>query len=272
MYQPWLLLVELAVLGATIYFFWLTQQAGSPNSADIEQKMSKIVRERITAQNEAMTHDVGALVQEMETTAAEMRAQWTRQSLLLQDAIRRVNETDVRLKTLTAQVETPQTAAVSTPQSAGADNTLGDALAEYRRYLLTAGRPAGSANRIVGHVRGFALWWGGRQYEQMQVRPINPAEAEAYNQYLRDGGLKTATIRRKLNAVKEFLRWLEMQVRPAVPPPIAAPSQVKAVIPAAADRRTRVHSLAEQGLDVRTIAARTEMEQEAVRILLRDDV
>ncbi len=262
MYQPWLLLVELAVLGATIYFFWMTLQAAKKNRAEIEDDVQKMVREYTAAQNDAMARDVAALVQEMESTAAEMRAQWTRQNVMLQDALRRADETETKLQSLLANTATPTAA----PIPVSAAETLGDALDDYHRHLLDAGRTPDSAGRMVGHVKGFARWWGGQRYERVQLRPIDPTEAETYHDVLRDEGLKTATIRRKINAVKDFLAWLNKRAQPAISP---APTVARVPVN---DRRSVVQTLAQQGLDVRTIAARAEMEQETVRILLRDDV
>lgn len=265
MYQPWLLLVELAVLGATIYFFWVTQHSAQKNRAEIADDVQKMVREYTSAQNDAMARDVAALVQEMESAAAEMRAQWARQNAELQDALRRATETESKLQSLLANTATQPVSVAATTVSAG--ETLGDALEDFHRHLLDAGRTPDSAGRIVGHVKGFARWWGGQRFERVQLRPIDPAEADAYHDVLRAEGLKIATIRRKMNAVKDFLNWLETRVRPAVSQPVPAASPAPAN-----DRRSVVQTLAQQGLDVRTIAARTGMEQETVRILLRDDV
>lgn len=263
MYQPWLLLVELAVLGATVYFFWMTRLAAQKNRAEIEEDVHKMVREYTAAQNDAMARDVAALVQEMESTAADMRAQWTRQNVMLQDALRRAGETEAKLQSLLADTAIP-TAAPAAPISAA--ETFGDALAAYHRHLLDTGRTPDSAGRMAGHVKGFARWWGGQRYERVQLRPINPAEVEAYSEFLYGDGLKPATVRRKINAVKDFLAWLDERT-----PPAASPAPVVSPAPAN-DRRSVVKTLAQQGLDIRTIAARAGIEQETVRILLRDDV
>lgn len=271
MYQPWLLLVELGVLGVTIYFFWLTRQAAQRNRAEILEDVQKMVREYTSAQNDAMTRNVAALVQEMESTAAEMRAQWTRQSIELQDALRRAEETEAKVHSMlanTAVSAVPAATIVHTDSPAAAENTLGAALEEYYRHLLDAGRTPDSAGRMVGHVKGFARWWGGQRYERVQLRPINPAEVEAYSEVLHGENLKVATIRRKLNAVKDFLAWLNHRSPSAEPVKVSAP--VKST--PQTERRAVVQMLAQQGLDIRTIAARTGMEQETVRILLRDDV
>ena len=266
MYQPWLLLVELAVLGATVYFFWMTRQAAQKNRAEITDDVQKMVREYTAAQNDAMARDVAALVREMESTAAEMRAQWTRQSIELQDTLRRAEETETKLQSLLAATVTPAAPAAEALPTASAGETFGNALADFHRHLLDAGRTPDSAGRMVGHVKGFARWWGGQRYERVQLRPIDSAEVEAYHDVLRDEGLKTATIRRKINAVKDFLAWLNARVQPVSPP---TPNITRAPV---SDKRSVVQTLAQQGLDVRTIAARAKMEQETVRILLRDDV
>lgn len=278
MYQPWLLLVELIVLAVTIYFFLMTRRAATGAHRQTEEMVIKLVKQRTEAHNTAMARDVATLVKEIEETAAEMRAQWTRQSIMLQDALNRVEAAEAAFHTPPPPVETapvaPAAPATASPPARAeiSGDTLGDALTAYRRHLAAGGRSAAAVSRSVGYVRAFALWWGGKRFERVQLRRINHSEADDYFDVLQTEGLQPDTIRRKMNAVRDFLDWLDVQLQltsiPAVSPPTAA--QNGAI--SAHHRHEMVKVLAQKGLDVPGIAAKIGLERETVRILLRNNV
>ncbi len=275
MYQPWLLLVELIVLAATIYFFLMTRQSATDAHRQTEEMVVKLVKERTEAHNTAMARDVATLVKEIEETAAEMRAQWTRQTVMLQDALKRVEAAEAAFNAPPPPIEAAPvapTTPAATPSPARVEisgDTLGDALTAYRRHLTAAGRSAAAVNRSVGYVKAFALWWGGKRFERVQLRRINHSEADDYFDELQSEGLQPDTIRRKMNAVRDFLDWLDTQLQLAAEPAASPPTAVQNGATSTHHRHAMVKLLAQKGLDVPGIAAKTGLERETVRILLR---
>lgn len=270
MYQPWLLLVELIVLGATIYFFWMTQRAAATNQREIEKRVATMVKERIEAHNTAMARDVATLVKEIEETAADMRAQWTRHAMRLQDGVQRLENIETAPPRVAPKLmPTPPTFPITRPETP--TQMFGDALKSYRGYLTDSKRSTTAVNRAMGYVKSFALWWGGKRYERVQVRPINHTEIDNYIEVLQTQGLRPDTVRRKMNAVREFFDWLDEYFhRPSQPAttaiPMASANGVAQSPPPS--RKSLVQSLAQQGMDIRAIAAETGLERETVRILL----
>ncbi len=274
MYQPWLLLVELIVLAVTIYFFMMTRRAATDAHRQTEEMVIKLVKQRTEAHNTAMARDVATLVKEIEETAAEMRVQWTRQSIMLQDALKRVEAAEDAFNAPPPIEAAPVTpvAPAAAPAPARAEisgDTLGDALTAYRRHLAAVGRSAAAVSRSVGYVKAFALWWGGKRFERVQLRRINHSEADDYFDELQSEGLQPDTIRRKMNAVRDFLEWLDAQLQLAATPAASPPTAAQNGATATHHRHEMVKLLAQKGLDVPGIAAKTGLERETVRILLR---
>lgn len=306
MYQPMLLLAEIVILGVNIYFFWLIRKYYKDIQTRIFD--INLAKDEIQTSpgptNMKMAKDVAALLTELQSAAKSVRENWLRQQNAMQTMLSEAQETRADLENLLARVETMPAepvvaapaavipmAASSGPAASASSGlevspsmSLTEAMEKFGESIVENGRSEATANRILSHIRGFAQWWGGHRYEQMRLRRIGTDESEIYFDYLQSQDYQPNTIKRKMNALKAFIGWTndvldeeEEALLPAVP--VAAspgdvnpePANTPAAAPAPqpiADRKTMVLNLAQQGLDQRTIAAKTGMEQEAVRMLL----
>lgn len=287
MSQPFLLFVELIILGVVAYLFWLTRKA----AADVEEQINKALAENAQkqsrGQNIAVAKDIAALLQELEAAANDMRAEWTRQSLLMQNSLKQSERAQSELNDLLAHYDAiqsvSQTDGEALPSNMDTDTssailqeTIVDAINNYTEYLANQDdRSPATIARMGGHLKSFALWWGGQHYEKAQLRRISPAEVDEYYNYLNEHNLKKDTVRRKINTLKNFLDWieprielLERKMKPAPPPASVSAQNTSSPL---VDRKKLVRALAAQGFDLSVIAAKTGMEREAVRMLLRSE-
>ncbi len=278
MFQPLPLLLEVILLGATAYLFWLTRKAASDVERRIEFAIKEAEKKGAVLGNVKMAQDVSRLLSELQSTAGEMRAEWTRQNITLQETLKRAKMAEASLNgaLALANVASPSLPVAATPPTRpqmAAPLTLGDAIALYGKHLSTKGRNDAAVSRTLGHIKNFVHWWGGQRYEQVLLRRIDAAETESYFDYLRAQNYRPATIKRKMRTLKTFINWAntllttarEASTPAAVPTP---PAPQKAEATPAARRRQTVLALAKQGLDLRAIAAKIGMEQEAVRMIL----
>lgn len=302
------LLVEIVLLGLTAFFFWRTQklarQLRDETRTMVDQNKLDNVRmaqDVATVLNElqstagAIQDDWSYQHADLQKTLVQAKETQTELTELLAKAQTAQQYSSFPLSIFSAIPEEPAADKNSRVASVTADKpakkseaanplssrTMAQAIAEFGAYLDVAGRSETTAARAVSYVKGFAVWWGGQRYETVPLDQFDPLETEAYFEFLRGQNHHADTLKRKMNALKMFCSWVEALSAPVAPvsAPVAPVVDLPAV-PAAEpeapqqlsrlERRRQVLSLAEQGLDYRTIAARTGLEQESVRMILTD--
>ncbi len=276
MLQPTLLLVEIILVGVTGYLLWMVRRTLTEAQKDAAELIAAAQTKTagVDPVSLKMAQDVSVLLNDLQRTAGTVQADWVKRRQTMQSTLARAEAIEERLRDLLAQADSapapPAVAAATAPPVAEA--TLADGLQQFRQYLLHAGSPEKTVTRRMGHVTGFAAWWGGHRYEQVSLTRLGAESVEAYLNHLRNRNYQPGTINRKAKAIWAFRNWLnniclaETPVAFILPSASAGePQQPEATV---ANRRRMVQQLARQGVDHREIAAQTGLEQEAVRILL----
>jgi hypothetical protein len=253
--------------------------------ADVRSNVQDM-RAEWQGEKEALRHQL----EQAEKTVAEMRAQVVQ----------------ARMQPGTCALPTHIPGAVATglaTHTAACDLTLDDGLGLFVSHLRASGLSESSIKGIAGPVHQFALWLGGQRHAHVELRAVDPSEVERFVGHLYRRHQNLTTIRRKASAVRRFLTWSResefeptvaqtpAQKQPAVvpvtvrpeetcpvdsqpecyPPKFRPPVTTYSPFPAAsavAERRQTVLSLAHQGVDAATIAARVGIDRETVRMLL----
>lgn len=174
----------------------------------------------------------------------------------------------------------------------------------FGEYLRISGCGHDVVSVAIEHAQEFVIWYTNQFNDQTPPGPIEAQHLEDYLQNMESLGYDPDTIKRRFIALKAYISWvnniLEAEDAPAAqsqPQPRTAVSpappvddtdttlqaktmllgDTKSAQPPAADiedanrpaeKFSRVFSLADEGLDQLAIAARTGLEQEAVRMLL----
>jgi hypothetical protein len=249
-----------------------------------------------------MVSSVADLLAELQAAASAVRDDWLRQEASLQEMLER---TETATADLAALLEQAATVINSQPVSfepmecdandatlsevygdASPSLSLADAVVAFGEHLSTTGASQNAIKRTLGHVRDFTAWLGGQRYAELLLSRIDSTDVEAYLDYLKAQDYQPSTIKRKAAALGAFRNWADTLVSGAQPydeatvhskdsrlPVVrgeAVPPtwQLSAGMLAGTDRRRIVLDLAGQGLDQRTIAARTGLEQDTVRLVL----
>jgi hypothetical protein len=295
--SQFLLLLEIILLVATAYIYWLTRQLLIEQQAtptDLPQSGSKGDSEAT-----AIVKHVTDLLTDVESTVSTVRNDLIRQSAYLQETINRAETTREELEALLDQAKaqhyssqteevTAITPPIKMPKDISIALTLASALNDFGKYLQTSGRSENTINSMLSHVRGFVTWLGGQCCEEIPLRRINPTEIETYFDYLSNQNYQLGTLKRKRTVLRTFIVWLNDLVADE---PLNADTEVMMTLPASQDtglgklgsnrkkdifpqcdsaphHYQQVFALANQGLDQSAIAAKTGLEQEAIRILL----
>lgn len=287
-----LLLVEIGLVLATGYLFWLNRRqmailraAATPHSADGAPSDR--------AAQVDMMHDLADVLGEVRSAVEDMRAEWQRERDALRYQLEQAEKTiaEMRAQMNQARTLTPQgfstlpvpeqacrPAQLGAPASDGASIRLDRAIERFTDHLIQSGLSERSVKRISASVREFAGWFGGQCYASLSADAIEHSHIERYIQQWQRRRLRPSTIRRKAATVRRFLAWRDAQprttvtevgvraLRPVATAPRPAPSLVEPMT--VADRRAAVFDLAEQGLDTSLIAARLGLERDTVRMLL----
>jgi hypothetical protein len=293
--QYTLLFLEVIILGVTIYFFWLTRQ-----SAAAVNRQAQAGSHSGKPDTAGMVRELTDLVSELQAAAYATQTDLARQKVEVQQVVNRAEIMVTELHSLLKQAEivpprfTPFTFGETAESDAGQPKriiasaetaeTLGQALLDFGGYLAQNGRSQSSASRTLGYVRHFLQWLNGQRYEDAPLSKIDPLEIEAYHNHLGGHNVSSQTVKRKITAIRQFTDWVTLERDDALPPdnaPAGRPKppvhkihgQLEQPVPSAggaggANRYKTVYALAEQGLDHPAIAARTGLEQEAVRMLL----
>lgn len=295
--SQFLLLLEIILLVATTYTYWLTRQLVIKQQATV----TNLPQSGIKEDSEATTivKHVADLLAEIESTASTVRNDLIRQSAHLQETIKRAEISREGLEILLDQTKiqhcSPQieeitgtTPPAKTPNDISTTLNLASALNDFGKYLQTSGRSESTVNSMLSHVRGFVTWLGGQCYEEIPLRRINPVEIETYFDYLSNQNYQPSTLKRKRTVLRTFIVWLNGLVADE---PLNADTEVTMKLPVSQDtglgksgsnrkkdifsqfgpgpyHYQQVFTLASQGLDQPAIAAKTGLEQEAIRILL----
>jgi hypothetical protein len=293
MLQSTLLLLEIILLAATAYVYWMTRKLVT-NSNDHPAPHH---RHQETLEGQAdmakMAQDVTNLMAELQSVASTARNDLIHQSTNLQDTLGRAEKTITELRTLLDQLETSapvpeqNTGGEYTPpgpvKNGKMSLTWGEALGNFNEHLHTSDRSKNTVKRILSHVRGFVTWVGGQHYQQVPLSRVDAADVEAYLNHMRNQKYHPNTVKRKLAALRIFTDWANTRLNPESdisinPPPNSNhPSSIKESgfterdpLPSQGDtnRYQAAFALAEQGLELPKIAARTGLEQETIRTLL----
>lgn len=265
-----LLVVEVVLLAATGYIFWLTRKLLS--EARSQPPLP-------AASNLEVAHDVAEMLAELQAAANAARTDWARQHAIMQEMVQRAEHASRELRSLLAQTTCIQGAspaeATSAPEPASdqTEITMGKALTAFGEALRRRGQHQNSVGRVLSNLREFALWWGGRHWESLRLCQLEPDDVDNYVAYLKARQYKPITFKRKQAALRSFVNWAgtAMPARPGYTnsprakeedPVTSTPSHANSDYCAAA------LALYGQGLDLETIAARTGLEREAVRMLL----
>jgi len=261
------LFLELLVLAATLIVFWKTRQLLAAAQAQAQAGGA----------TPEVAGDIAGLLAEWQSEANAARTDWVRQNALLQEGLRQAEQAAVELRALAARADGLTAGAVSATQLPDAPRaaplTLAGAVAAYDDYLKVQGRSQTVANRALHAVREFAAWWGGQRWEGSRLGRIDPADLEAFGEYLQSVNNQPPTVKRKQMALKAFAEWANTLVGSYPAAPRDNSSADLAGVPTSpasqpADRYRTALALHEQGLDQESIAARAGLEQEAVRMLL----
>lgn len=167
---------------------------------------------------------------------------------------------------------------------------FGQAVAEYTQFLRRDNRSEATIARLEGHVRELLTWLAGQRYSEAPLSRIDATEFEAYISYLETQNYRPATLKRKLAALRSFSSWVESALNGEAPPPIAteeSPAVINHTSPETVESDSEVAStsqmnqlvgqsryqavmaMADEGLEQSAIAARTGLEQEAIRMMLK---
>jgi len=302
MFQYMLLLLEAALLIATAYIFWQTRRT----AAEIADNPPPPVKGRNSTEQQAqaarMMHEVTTLVTELQSLADATYQDFMHQKEELDQVISQANTSIAELRNLVAQADTipakyapfpvdppdstPRPVAITSSSSPSAANTItwGQTITEFNTYLADNDRTDNTIARANTHIRQFLNWRNGKHFEDIPLSQITPSELNDYADYLTEQSYQDSTVQRKMTALRIFIQWVETWPQNPLPPRLKASppkvgqdrpdsqpnSPVESAAPplSASNRFKTVFALAEQGLDQSDIAARTGLEQEAVRMLL----
>lgn len=303
MLQYSLLLVEALLLGATAYLYWNTRKLAENPDTPTPLPQPGWVQNQVTVSQ--MAQDVAQLVTELQTVAGATRDDLLRQRTELQQMLQQAETLTTELRELTNQAEAGslpqllQEAAVL-GQSAGPSTTPKSVTepayspVRFGQFLRISGCGQDVVTLASEHAQEFMLWFD-QQLENNEPAPahIEPRYLDQYIEYLEAHRVDPDTIKRRFIALKAYLNWVNnlSQVDSSEldePEPVAVesaatagtggeallsprepePPLIEEQIHAGLERYRTVFSLAEEGLDQLGIAAKTGLEQEAVRMLL----
>lgn len=279
------LLIEIALLAATAYLYWLTRQLLGRHRAENggEDQVD-------------MMQNVAALLDEWQTAASAARDESLRQQTHLQETSRQAERTISELRFLVAQAQTPQEPAATVQAKKGSHHddldsfsaslpaTLAQAILDFSKHLRGSDYSPAAVIRAASRSQHFVAWLEAQNSVQVPLRPIRAGEIENYRRSLMLQPVRVdLDIEREMATIKDFAYWVNdlcdfrrppdvVELNRSVPVPPAAPrtSGLAGKMPLieGADRYRNVFVLANQGLDLAGITAQTGLEREAVHLLL----
>lgn len=295
MLQYSLLLVEFLLLGATAYLYWTTRRLVENSGAPAPLPQPGWVQNQASVTQ--MAQDVATLVAELQTVAGDTRTDLLKQRAELQVMLQHAEAVTAELRQLVSQADAaPEAEAeaelvwpgglIAAPAVEPAEPPLVPlellySPARFGDFLRTSGCGPEVVTLASQHAQEFMIWFTG-QFKDDEPAPhrIAPHYLDKYAADLAAQRVDADTIGRRVIALKAYLNWIN-NLAPAdavEPAPAAgddsARTEREALLGPAdaeqpkADRYRTVFSLAEEGLDQLAIAAKTGLEQEAVRMLL----
>lgn len=292
-----MLLLEIVLLAATAYMYWTTRKLVTElqNNAPDPPQTRYGFEDAVTARE--MSQNVTALLAELESTASCAHNDLIRRNAQLQETLKEAEAVRSELHSLLDKSKSPfappenkkevinTSKSSKSPEEASSSLTLAEALINFGNYLQESDRSESTISRLTSDARGFITWLGGQRYENVPLDQIGATEIGSYLDYLRSQDYKPSTIKSKQSALRTFSDWVEIQLssnenfqekatnsknsdfyvnkRDSDSSPV--PSQTSWTN---LDRYQAVFTLINQGVDQSVIAARTGLEQEAIRMLL----
>ncbi len=300
MLQYSLLLVEFLLLGATAYLYWTTRRLVENSGAPAPLPQPGWVQNQASVTQ--MAQDVATLVAELQTVAGDTRTDLLKQRAELQVMLKHAEAVTAELRQLVSQAEAvpaaePEAEAeaelvwpgglIAAPAVEPAEPPLVPlellySPAHFGDFLRTSGCGPEVVTLASQHAQEFMIWFTG-QFKDDEPAPhrIAPHYLDKYAADLATQRVDADTIGRRVIALKAYLNWINNSAPADAIEPVSAPAgddsartEREALLgpadaePPKSDRYRTVFSLAEEGLDQLAIAAKTGLEQEAVRMLL----
>ncbi|RMF05737.1 MAG: hypothetical protein D6768_00695 [Chloroflexi bacterium] len=246
----------------------------------------------------AQRDELQAMLQQVETAATELRSLLARAEALTTAPASAPEPTPISTAPAASSQPAPEDEPLVPLELVYSPSNFGE-------YLRISGCGHDVVSVAVEHAQEFVIWYTNQFNDQTPPGPIEAQHLEDYLQNMESLGYDPDTIKRRFIALKAYISWvnniLEAEETPVAqsqhqPQPAAPPTppvddtdttlQAKTMLlgdadsaqsPAAetagsanrpADKFSKVFSLADEGLDQLAIAARTGLEQEAVRMLL----
>ncbi|MCL4294700.1 MAG: hypothetical protein KJ077_03190 [Anaerolineae bacterium] len=299
------LLIEIALLAATAYLYWLTRQLLTRYQADSESEIAN--------QNQVeKMQGVAALLNEWQAAASAAHEEFHRQQVSLQATRQQTEKTIAELRGLIAQSETSKESLARQEMSSSvryganlsmeSDHALPPAVCPSEEREILPSLPAAMAEAVLAfsdHLREnnysqvtiirtasraqhFVAWLEERGSARVPLRPINSDEIKDYGSYITVQPDQAGfNLERELVAIKIFAAWINelcdcqqppdgVELNRSVPVLPSPTQSTGSAVPLAqgADRYRSVFILADQGVDSAAITAQTGLEREAVRLLL----
>ena len=156
MTQFLLTIVEVVLVVAALYIYWLTRKLLSESRSQAQPSSGNL----------DVAHDVTDLLAGLQTAADAARADWVRQNTVLQETLHTAEETVTELRALIERAEAASTAQSVPPQ---VDTTavedapqvcLAEAVAAFSEHLIHSEHRSQKAAKRIRHVQNFAAWLG----------------------------------------------------------------------------------------------------------------
>jgi site-specific recombinase XerD len=254
MLQFMLPLVEFGLLIATLFFYWQTRRLLN------EARQRATTPAGLAIDSTASVKELTALLAELQAISEAARRDWKNQHKLLGEKIQQAEEKTVTLRELLQQAE-ENSETCATP--AAPARRLDDEITQLKAELLAAGRSPNTTERAVSTAREFCAWLAERQHQEPTLQNVTRREIEQYVSLLKQQNYQPETLKRKKTALSIFIQWLEQRstVESRNNPDLAVKRLEE-------NKSQLVLTMAHQGLDRQTIAAKAGIEQEAVRLML----
>jgi hypothetical protein len=278
MLQPLLTVIEVALVLAALYVYWMTRKL----------LMEAREQSKTATGDIEIVRDVAELLTELQSATNAARAEWVRQNAVQQESLRKAEEAIAELRSLMDQtqqidVRPGPSAPVPSTKQPGVETilpnqTLAQAAEAFHNQLLNVQhRDAASAKLELGHIQGFMNWLGGRQWQQADLSIVGPQDIESYAEYLESLEYGPATVASKRAALRSFLVWAGILEEESQTTSNAGDTNPLDQASLSSDGQSPVEgqnirqaivSLAGQGMDSDQISVRLGLEREAVWTIL----
>ncbi|MCB0191059.1 MAG: hypothetical protein KDJ65_03875 [Anaerolineae bacterium] len=284
--------LEVIFLIATAYLYWSMRKLAKKSSsatfvnsnetADRKTKeelseMANNLTELLTelqAANNAVHHDLSAQSDNLQQLLAQSEAAATKLRSLIEGAEDISYSDEVHYQNKHTKVN----GADKTEMTKVFPRTLAQALNLFKYDLNNSGCSDYTVTWVTVYTRRFLIWWHGDDWHKLPHSRIESTKTDSYLNYLKKQNYQADIVERTKIALSYFSDWTDdcIEMPASKPEPGLEPHSVnlptqltsQTSILLGTNRYQNVLSLAEQGLDRPTIAAKTGLEQEAIRLLL----